>query len=59
LIGGTFRSSAQRATARLNVSRAEKNRAERELEELIKITLKRIRSLEAQIPQLKIIEGSV
>ncbi len=56
LIGGTFRSSTQRASARLNVSRAEKNRAERELEELIKITLKRIRSLEAQIPQLKIIE---
>lgn len=54
--GGTLKSDAARATARLNLSRAELNRAEKELEERIKITLKRIRSLEAQIPQFKIIE---
>ena len=37
----------------------EKNRAEKELEERIKITLKRIASLQAQIPQLKIIEEQI
>jgi len=54
--GGTLKSDAARATARLNLSRAELNRAEKELEERIKITLKRIRSLEAQIPKFKTIE---
>ena len=57
--GGTLKSDAKRATARLNLSRAELNRAEKELEERIKITLKRIRSLEAQIPQFKIIENQM
>jgi len=54
--GGTLKSDAQRAGARLSLSLAERNRAERELEERIKIALKRVRSLEAQIPQFKIIE---
>jgi len=54
--GGTLKSDAQRAGARLNLSLAERSRAERELEERIKIALKRVRSLEAQIPQFKIIE---
>ena len=55
-IGGTLKSETQRTAARLNISRAESNRAEKELEKQIKITVKRIRSLEAQLPQLKIIE---
>ena len=54
--GGTLKSDSQRAGAQLNLSLAERSRAERELEERIKIALKRVRSLEAQIPQFKIIE---
>ena len=59
LVGGALRSNAKRSAIRLNISVVEKNRAEKELEESIKITLKRIASLQAQIPQLKIIEEQI